>query len=216
MKRYQGPTGPGQAPHLQRIVAVRLMSHRKHGGSGTVLLHVGAGVAGLALLVAGCAEDAGTETGLYASEFKEAREAVATDFERDILADEQITDAEYQEARQRYKSCVAERGFELELLPDGGTSTPYSPGEEAAMTAAVDECGAVTVGNIEGLYWAIRKNPERLDLDEASAECLRKAGLVGPDFDGKEFDETFSNPQYDTDDSRVDDCINDPLSQLSG
>lgn len=191
------------------------MPHRKHGGSGVVLLRVGAGVAVLALLVAGCAEDTDTETGLYASEFKQAREAATTDFERDILADEKITDAEYQEARERLKSCVAERGFELELLVDGGTSIPYSQGEEAALDSAILECEATTVVNIEWLYWDVRKNPEKLDFDELSAECLRKTGLVGSDFDGKEFDETFSNPQYDTGDPRVSKCINDPLAQLS-
>ncbi|GAA3224642.1 hypothetical protein GCM10010488_27150 [Oerskovia jenensis] len=191
------------------------MPHRKHGGPRIVLLRGGVGVAVLALLAGGCAQDVATAPGLYASEFKQAREAATTDLERDILADDQITDAEYQEVRERLKSCVAGRGFELELLADGGTSIPYSQGDEAALDTAIQECEANTVVNIESLYWDMRKNPEKVDLDEASAECLRKAGLVGAEFDGKEFDETFSNPQYDTGDPRVSKCINDPLAQLS-
>jgi hypothetical protein len=191
------------------------MPHRTRGGTGVILPAAGAGIVVLALLVAGCANDVDTGSSLYASEFQQAREAVTTDLERDILADDKITDAEYQEVRERLKSCVAERGFELELLADGGTSTPYSQGEEAALDTAIQECEENTVLHIGSLYWDMRKNPEKVDLDEASAECLRNAGLVGADFDGKEFDETFTNPQYDTGDPRVSKCINDPLAQLS-
>jgi len=177
---------------------------------------VAVGIAALALLVSGCGgAEAESGSNPYESEFKQSLSVVSTDFERQILEDHVISDAEYAEARTRLQQCVEGQGFELELTPDGTVLTATDE-TQAAAEAAFEECEMTTVINIEALYWAVRTNPHKEDKDELSARCLREAGLVGPEFDGQAFDETFADPPFDRTDPRAATCINDPLSRLSG
>lgn len=109
------------------------------------------------------------------------------EFEREVLADYWVTDEEYARAREPIPGCMAERGFDAKLRPEGGLEFAADPaywGEldlgdpevEAAGDAAFEECEG-NRGWIEMYYWDMRANPEAWDFWEALIRCAERHGL---------------------------------------
>ncbi|PFG41778.1 hypothetical protein ATJ88_0421 [Isoptericola jiangsuensis] len=129
----------------------------------------------------------------YSDEFEQARLAATTDFERDVLADDVITEAEFREAQELLATCVREQGYEFEIEPAGGyrqvnpEPRPTDPEAAAAYDQAAhdayDTCDAGTTVVVEPLYLAVRDNPENVDLNEVWAECLVREGYRDPGYD---------------------------------
>ncbi|MGC4192828.1 MAG: hypothetical protein QM589_16915 [Thermomicrobiales bacterium] len=127
----------------------------------------------------------------YADEFADAREEATSDFERDVLADGRITQAEYDEAVQHFATCLrGDPGFEVTIAPDplipgaaiyridGGPDVP----PEVRMRI-VESCAEGTIAIVEPLFIATIVNPEHADFDEMVLACLHDGGLVATDFD---------------------------------
>ena len=126
--------------------------------------------------------------GPYAAEFEEYYRSTESDFARRVLADGQITDAEYAEMEERFRSCLAEDGITFGgFRPDGGYTTSLAPngGDTYAMIQVCSKSsGEDTVG---ALYSIMRTNPENLDGATIMAECLVKKGVVPPGYDANAY-----------------------------
>lgn len=164
------------------------------------------GAAAFALGAAGCTPPAPSPEELFRADFEQAIASATSDFERSVLEDHVISDAEYDESRERLRSCVADGGYELELLPDGTRFQAASDEDLEVVQEVFDDCQIGTVIEIEPLYFSVRLNPEHKDPDQQMAECLQRAGVVDKEFDGKDYGETFKNPPYDQADARVLEC----------
>jgi hypothetical protein len=139
------------------------------------------GVVVLTSCAGGPPPDSGVPSATIAPAYRTAIDQVlakpdTTDFERQILSDYQITDAEYQEARERYKQCLTDLGWVVEDSPDGGyqySGAPGTPDEGQAVPHTVTEsCSAHTIQNIEGLYRGMRQNPEGLSKAQQVRACF--------------------------------------------
>lgn len=119
---------------------------------------------------------------------REVEAGFLSEFERDVLADYWVTDEEYARAREPIPGCMAERGFEAILHPDGGIDVGADPqfwggrdladpAVEAAMDMAMNECQAGLMG-VEAYYWDMRSNPEAWDFWEALVRCAERFGLT--------------------------------------
>lgn len=112
-----------------------------------------------------------------------------TDFERKVLEDYWVTDEEYAQARDMFRACVEDEGFEV-ILEDGQTTVFPKAGaafwsqfdsEEAALTAqdaVVDECSIGTTMFVEAAYSETRENPEGWSWYEAMVACAEALGLT--------------------------------------
>ncbi len=107
-----------------------------------------------------------------------------SDLARDALEDYWVTDEEYAQAREPIPDCLAERGFDAFLTPNGGVDlgadTSFWNGRDLsdpevsdAADAAMNECQADTMW-IESYYWDMRKNPQNWDYWEALQQCAER------------------------------------------
>ncbi len=109
---------------------------------------------------------------------------------RDVLRDEQITDEELAETRERFIACFAGVGYEAsEFQPDGAFSlTPPAGTSQDAVSDVHDRCsnesGESTVG---ALHSWLRRNPENLDESTIMAACLVRAAVVDQGYSAEQY-----------------------------
>lgn len=122
---------------------------------------------------AGAAVDVPAFNGPYAAEFAAFYADTESDFARRALADEEITDAEYAEMEQKFRTCLEDEGvtfsgfdhdgsYQASPLPGGGNSYDV-------VQACSRESGADTIG---ALHDIMGRNPENLDIPTIMAACL--------------------------------------------
>lgn len=141
---------------------------------------------GVLLVMSACSstDDASSP---YNADISQARDAATSEFERTVLDDGEISDAEFEEARGLLAECIAARGYLFEPEEDGGYSVgsdeprPADPDAAAAYDEAIDsahtECGAGSTDVIEPLYLAMNENPSNVDLNDVWASCLVDEGF---------------------------------------
>ncbi|MFF2620488.1 hypothetical protein [Oerskovia jenensis] len=139
----------------------------------------------VAALVAlgGCSTAPSESEGPFAAEFAQARNQATTDFEREVLEDDEIAEAELDEARQRFERCVEDLGY-LVTFGEHGMRIEY-PGVDASNAAETEaasekafECEVGSTSVIEPLYAAVRSNPEGGDYRQNAVECLIRHGVA--------------------------------------
>ena len=167
--------------------------------------------------VAGCASDSSSvaetndstemiyvlaESGPWASEFERVYQEATNDFVRRIVADGELTLPEMREAAVRTMECfesvdaifrIVEIGYGAFSVtfdvPDGMTV------EEALNVFTTEEsvaCEAEYFNELWGLWNLIRANPDAVDLDVLTAECLIRHGLADSGLTGRKFREAAS------------------------
>lgn len=128
--------------------------------------------------------------GPWAEEFRFRYGLVPDNEIRQMLADEEISDAEKQVVTARFRSCLANHQIEFDDFKPGGGydfSFPESLPSERA-NAFADECSrSEGVDSVIHLYFVTRSNPNNEDMSDAIAACLVRAGLVGPGFTGEDY-----------------------------
>lgn len=181
------------------------------------------------LTIAGCSTGpVPAPSGPYADEFTQALDAASSDFERAVLADNEISHEEYVEAHQRWLECMEDSfggssAVQVRLLvnKDGlyeyslySPSGAISDDAQSQFDLFYDACSEGTIENIAGLYNSVATNPRRLPLETLVYECLQRAGLVPTGYSEADFKDDWSEslesgptgplpPQ----DERVADCI---------
>lgn len=179
----------------------------------------------LAILgTSGCAAESSVEILPYAAEFEHARSVATSQFEKDVLADDEITSTEFQEAVDRFIACAADRGIEVTTIPSGrilSFSVDATPEELDRYDGSVEpECAAGTRNVLEPLYYMTLLNPEKVPLEQLYAECFLDLGLVEPPFTADQFTQMSGNlndplvvQMFTSDDARG--CLQDPLGTMA-
>ena len=142
-----------------------------------------------------------------------------TDFERQVLSDYQVSDAEYAEARARYKDCMGDQGwivtdeewdgYRLEAVPGSGN-------EDRSPSSAKSECWvAGSTRYIEPIYIGLRDNPQGRSHAQQVRDCYRVHGV--PDGDGlsdDQFEAMIFADGYHASTSEGKLCFWDPMGLL--
>lgn len=135
-------------------------------------------------------ESSGTNTSAYTAQFEQARQLATSDFEREVLADDKITRAEYEEAWQRFSSCLEAQGININLVDQGGF---YIFGIPVDASDAFDQveagCAEGTTAIINPLYIELLRNPANENEDELIVACLIESGLADPSFTVEQWEE---------------------------
>ncbi|WP_187977478.1 hypothetical protein [Mycetocola sp. JXN-3] len=184
---------------------------------------VGAGVLGLFGCAAHTTPDTGGArlsgsapafSGPWAEEFRSAWNDTGSQLERDILADEIITEQELVAAREPFVECLAARGVVNTFDEIGGGETTslngeLSPDEQADI---FQECTDQVDDEVDLLYWQIKRNPENLDEATIMAKYLVDKGIVERGFSAKDYERDFYGdfPFSDTD-MVAGECLTNPL-----
>jgi len=161
---------------------------------------MGAGLLGiLVFAVAGCSGPVVAPYPAWQAEFDRAlaRDDLS-DFQRHILQDFDVTDAEYDEAQQRWQGCVEDYGFTVMMSSGGysvedpstnwGSTAAEREAAQRLMDEATDECGMEYTWEVGSIYRGIKSNPEHDNPTVAQVECFVRNGIVDPDFTVEDFD----------------------------
>lgn len=155
----------------------------------------------LVSLIAGCDDkeqrDAGTPksdaevAAEWAAEIATAKAKATSDFEREVFADNEITQAEYDEAVTRYVECMS-RTLPSEFTPFTATKnqfgmhsfgSPRVPNDrDQAWTTAYGladgTCAVGTTTLVGPIFVSQVMNPRRQTPDEQFVDCLKRHGFV--------------------------------------
>jgi hypothetical protein len=180
---------------------------------------------GIALLVSGAillggsgcvSSEAADEGGKLASSYQALIEQTLghddlSEFESQVVTSARdrgtISENDYRAAHDRYRSCMAQSGVEIQerTFPNGVIeSTPPGPSETHSIEelATLDfECATGTITVIDSLYVVQQGNPElHRDPAEAGAKCLVREGVAPTGFTRDDFAAVFppdGNEEYD-------------------
>jgi len=123
------------------------------------------------------------ESSPWESWIEEARRSATTDFEREVLADGKVTDAELGEAFSRFTECMAAQGFTVEQTDYKGVYSGFFVAANGKdPDKAVTACDKGTMLLIEPLYHGMKNNPTGDDSSSRELDCLKERGLVPETF----------------------------------
>lgn len=162
-------------------------------------------------VISGCSSDPSVEESPYASWFEDARRGATSQFEKDALVDGEISRAEYEEAMQRYVACIADKGASVELEDQTGYYVYNISGDVDLYDSVADGCREGTIRFIEPLFVETFTNPQNLDFDELTAQCMIALKVVNPPFTKADFLETMNRSGAVT--TNADPLPIDPRSQ---
>jgi hypothetical protein len=132
---------------------------------------------------------------------------IATPEEREALEDGEIDELEYGYFRDRIIECLDGLGIEASFAAD--STLEYTNGSgvpEDDINACMAE-GGIQVLTMKD---AIDRNPENLDEAAIMVECLREAGVIGPEYTARDYEDGVDLTTMG-DDERFVDCSEDPL-----
>ncbi|MGL5829592.1 MAG: hypothetical protein ACRC0L_08500, partial [Angustibacter sp.] len=158
---------------------------------------------GFLTLFAACSgrdDSADVSAGPYRAKILAAAKVTTSEFQRSILSDGVITEAEYEEAVGRTVACVADRGFTLGKKRGLGGYTYSIEGSPAADTAFT-ECAAKNSSSVEVLFNEQLVNPHRGDYYAILVECLKRKKEVPSSYTLEQFkrekDKQFNRASFD-------------------
>lgn len=168
---------------------------------------VSIGVTTLVIVLTGCAASEDTPRSPFQADFDQAM-TTTTEFQRSVLEDYEITDAEYSEARNRFKTCVENEGYTLLLEAEGTRMEGIQDGQEAAADAVFTRCQDENLGYVEPFYYELRENPQNEDRMTLLVDCLKRADVLDESVGRDAF---LADPGLvPVEDPRVAECDEDP------
>lgn len=192
---------------LARVASSPRPSHMvvKQGGVGMVAKVL---LAVLCITMAACnGPTSSADDDPWRPVLEDAAENASNDFERDVLADLEVSRAEYEDAYGRLAECMENAGYTVDLQDAGGLITvgvsPGGPESEADFSRCAD--GTTTL--IAAVYNDIAQNPQNVDYEQLIVDCLIDNELVDPDFTTGDLAEMLEQGEPDPD---MVECLSDP------
>jgi len=185
------------------------------------------GVAGLAGCTGGTPSPtptpSGVATGLWAQKIAQGlADPNISDFQRQVLSDYVITDAEYQEAQDRYVQCMADVGWTV--VPQGSMyeidPAAGNPGQAGSDQELSDNstCTATTIAYIQPIYLGMQSESNGSDhlvaADLLIRACYLKYGIQdGTGLSDDAFSTLMEDPNYWPSSPQADLCWMDPREE---
>lgn len=119
-------------------------------------------------------------SGPYAAEFAEAWDESANEFVRSVIADQEISDAEWAELGSRMTSCLAQWGIEFRGFGERGdyTTSPGPLGDDETERV-LETCERETGEQwLHLLHLSLRTNPENIASEILITDCMVRNGIV--------------------------------------
>jgi hypothetical protein len=125
----------------------------------------------------------------------------SSDFEKQVLSDYQITDSEYQEARQRFKDCMADLGWLVTDTSNGSYDIVGVPGtanvNQAPDSSVTEGCSVGTTAYIELIYIGMKSNPSGVSWAQQIWLCFQRNGVPdGAGMSSDQFERMVTDPHF--------------------
>jgi hypothetical protein len=140
-----------------------------------------------------------------------------TPFEKQVLSDYWISDAEYKQAQDLFAQCMKGKGY---IVSYSTASDQYTvtqiPGIiiTTDFTSDVTSCQAGTVASIEPLYQNQQYNPEVLSTADLVRSCYAKHGVTdGAGMSEEQFQQMLDDASYCPSTPAAKLCFMDPQGQ---
>lgn len=148
--------------------------------------------------------DAPDFSGPFAAEYTQAWEESDSEFVRQAIADEKITESEWSEVESRMASCFADAGATFEgHTPQGGYSAQKNSLSSERMNEVMTACEVSSGEHLIGFLWfSAQKNPENIPPEVIISECMIRTGVVASDYTPEDFlrdNPTMGFPYLDPD-----------------
>lgn len=189
------------------------------------------------LLLSGCSGEEGSEGGVVEERIAALAAlgggAELSAFEKQVLDDRVVTQAEYDEAYAKFATCISGQGMTATDERDGngfylrGTQSaefdalvaagaPQAERDEFTRKQGrqVAECQQGTFGLIDAVYREQTLNPEGKDFEQGTVDCLVRLGVIEPTFtkaDWQEYSRGASDVEIDFAAPGVEACVADPF-----
>ncbi|MDR1294684.1 MAG: hypothetical protein LBK59_06970 [Bifidobacteriaceae bacterium] len=139
-----------------------------------------------AVVLAGCGQSVQQETGPAVETVGGIQEA-GSDFVRGVLADGEVTVAEFTEAKEKTLACLADAGIDASYQPlDSSGQEFLTTSADVEFTqsqiSADKECHTTWMGGILELYNSRLVNPDDEDMEVLTVACLVRTGLAPEGF----------------------------------
>ena len=135
-------------------------------------------------------------SGPWAQEFAQAYRSAQSDFARQVLSKETITDADLAEAQEIDKQCLQAAGL-LNIVhhPQGGMdfNAPEGMSQDEAIQAGQKCSNESGLTQIEMLYSGLLINPNNEDMDMLTVQCLIDQKIVEASFTVEDLQAWYTN-----------------------
>lgn len=161
-------------------------------------------------------------TGPWADDFTSAYRNATSDFERQALSDETVSDEEFAELEHAFATCLSDKriGF-TRFRPGGGFDFTAAQGmTNGEANHITDDCSASTgVNTVGSLYFQVRQNPENLDGATVMASCLERKHVVPGGYTASDYNRDVPGMSFPFRDAKagqraLEACGTDPLGLL--
>jgi len=135
-------------------------------------------------------------SGPWKDDLQHAYATTTSDVVKQMLCDGGLTPEDVAELKAAFTSCLADVGITDVEFGDYGTMriTVPSSVSDQAVDAAKGSCEDGTGWYpVASLYYNMRQNPNKGDLDQMIADCLVRVGLEPAGFDGADVKAQFSD-----------------------
>jgi len=142
-----------------------------------------------------------------------------SEFQRQILADYRVTDAEYQEARDGFAQCMADAGWSVTFPATGGgytvTAVQGSGNEGRNSANDVQTCEFQYLSIVEQVYLGMQSNPQGESPEQQIRDCYKKENVPdGAGLSDDAFAQMVDDPNYHASTSAGVLCYWDPTGSL--
>lgn len=135
------------------------------------------------LALAACSSSPPPEVNPYAAEVRHAQQHATSDFEKEVLSDGIVTEAEYDEAVHRQVDCAESKGANFKAIKGRSGLYTYEVRGDSQSSAdrggkIMDECAIGNTSVIVGLYNDMTANPRKEDRYDLVLACLKRFKIV--------------------------------------
>jgi hypothetical protein len=156
-------------------------------------------------------------SGPWKDDFSKAYAHTSVSIVREILCDGVITEAEAAEINDRFRECLEAAGLtEVRISEYGQLGISIPPGSDAATVNAQERACEDDTGwfPVNMLYNNVRTNPDNVDKDQLTADCLVRLGLRPEGYSLADLNNEYSGDNAFSDiadNPKLWECQNDPL-----
>ncbi len=148
-------------------------------------------------------------------------ELPADSFQRQALSDCKVTDDEFMQALNDYKTCMSDHGYPVKFQFEGGrylgreVDVPAASTEEYSQEAAKqfetqnEQCDDNYLTHVEFYYVEMKSNPNNIDPTLEIIGCMQRRGIVDANYTPEQFNADLEDlaGTFGADAAEVEECM---------
>ena len=184
----------------------------------------------LVLAMGGCTSSTSVTSpslpAMWKADFDQAlADSSLSDFQRQILSDDVITDSEYHEAQDHFQQCMADQGWSVTFNQDNDGQSDQGSYSMAALngrawdadaaSASASTCSKDSTSWVDTIYWGMKDNPQGLTQAQLIRACFQAHNVPdGSGLSDDQFSQMLDDLSYHASTPEGVLCVYDPTGSL--